>query len=461
VIANNVLRNCGRGIWVYSSDALIAHNVLDGCGEGITVTGYARTCNYNQAIDEPGKPALMAVRNNLVVNNMLIDCPGSYVGITPDDGFGAGNYSDYNAFVWTLPVYHRTGNHISFLEGWNSLYARLPEWRYQRHYDTHSVVSDPGLLKEENAGSPWIAMAPSDVVGDPLFVARQLGDYRLRPDSPLHGRGIGLPRVLNSAYVPGSGTQIVSRQWAKTLRSDAPDPTTAKSVYGGEDGHYRLQPLPRLQRLAELDSQSPGTPGLNPVWSLTGDYPVFDSSRPADTAEDNEWQVYPENRLQDPSFTKPLAGPEKAGGPWIARGGMHMAGGMACANLLTGQTDGVLALQRVGKVAAGCEYILFGDMTVSSASPQFSSTGALQLAVGDDLQPVGTQATVTAEPGKAKSWNTCEAHYRSGAAEQDPNVAKDLYVVLRASTQGPADVKTETPVAFVRWDNLTLLTGER
>jgi len=116
VIANNIVRDCGRGIWIYSSDVLVAHNIVDRCGEGITVSGYPRSCEYMQSTSEAGsEPALMAVRNVLVTDNILIDCPGSYIGITQNGPFGWGNWSDYNAFVWTLPAYHRTGIHISFL----------------------------------------------------------------------------------------------------------------------------------------------------------------------------------------------------------------------------------------------------------------------------------------------------------------------------------------------------------
>lgn len=39
-------------------------------------------------------------------------------------------------------------------------------------------------------------------------------------------------------------------------------------------------------------------------------------------------------------------------------------------------------------------------------------------------------------------------------------MGKELYVVIAARVQGPADVKVDQPVVFVRWDNLTLLTGD-
>jgi len=90
VIANNVFRHCGRACWIYSSDALVAHNVFDSCGEGVIVTGDPRLCNENQSVDEQDSSALMAVRNNLIVDNLLIDCPGAFIGITEDTGYGAG-----------------------------------------------------------------------------------------------------------------------------------------------------------------------------------------------------------------------------------------------------------------------------------------------------------------------------------------------------------------------------------
>ena len=66
-----------------------------------------------------------------------------------------------------------------------------------------------------------------------------------------------------------------------------------------------------------------------------------------------------------------------------------------------------------------------------------------------------------ADPGRPGHWNTAFASYHSGKAGEDPNVGQNLYVVLGASVTGPADAGAKDPVAFVRWDNLVLLTGER
>jgi len=463
IIANNIFRGCGRGIWVYSSDVLVAHNVLDRCGEGITVSGYPRTCQYNQSVFEPNKECLMAVRNVLIVNNLLLDCPGSFIGITEDTAYGAGNFSDYNAFVWTMPAYHPTGCHINFMNGWNQLYARLPEWRLFRHQDTHSVVVDPGLVKELAEDNEYVALGKEDVVADAGLVDREGGDYRLRGDSPLRGRGVGIPTVLNAPYVPCRGRELRTRQWAKTLLEDAPDPAAAKPVasWPGHQ-HYRLQPLPPIRRLIDLDVQPPGTPGLNEDWMKSGEYPVFDAGREPETADDWEWTVYPDNRLADPGFDKPITrgGPSDGPGPWFTNGDIHSYVSMACANLLPAHQRPMLAVQRVGKIAAGCEYILFGDMTVSSVHDRFAAVGEIYLAAGDELQPLGTPAVARAEPRKSRCWNTYFTRYRSGKAGQDENVGKDLFVVIAGRVEGPADVAADAPVGFVRWDGLTLLTGE-
>ena len=458
VVANNVFRRCGRACWIYSADTLVAHNVFEECGEGILISGFERTCDALQSTREPSQPALMATRNNLAVNNLLIDCPGAYVGINEESGHGAGNASDYNAFVWTYPAYHRTGLHINFMSGWNSLYARLPEWRYLRHQDEHSVVADPGLLRQVENEWPWVALSRNDVVGDAGLVDRARGDYRLKPDSPLATRGVVLPDVLNSGYRSAPGNGCGARQWERTALAGAP--AGARTVYGGAGGHYRLQPLPAFHRLADLDTRPAGPIGLNREWARTGRYPQFDTNLAVDTAGPADWVVFPRNRLDDSSFEKPMA---KAGsgaaGPWFVRGDLSTYMAIACANLFPTHQANVLAFQKVGTLAPNCEYILWGDLSVRSVHPQLAGIGEIYLAVGEGLAPVGAKASLRADPGKERSWNTCDTRYHSPAAG-DPTVGKDLYVVIAARVQGPADVKSTAPVVFVRWDNLTLLSGD-
>ncbi len=104
--------------------------------------------------------------------------------------------------------------------------------------------------------------------------------------------------------------------------------------------------------------------------------------------------------------------------------------------------------------------MLWGDVSVASRHQEFAGVAAIYLAVGDDLQPLGDKAILRAEPGKARTWNTCALEHRTGRAGEDAAVGKDLYVVIAGRVEGPGDLKTDQPIVFVRWDSLTLLTGE-
>jgi len=450
VIANNVIRDCGRGIWVYASDVLVAHNIVDRCGEGITVSGYPRTCEYMQSTKETSsEPALMAVRNVLVADNILIDCPGSYIGITENDPFGWGNWSDYNALVWTLPAYHRTGLHINFLSGWNALYGSLPIWRMERHCDTHSVVVDPGLAREVENESPYVGLAAADVLADAGLVDRQGGDYRLKPDSPLRGRGISIPAVLYSPYVPGKGDEILSRAWARTLLAAAPG---RPAVYGGDGGHYRLQPLPATRGLVDIDAAGPGTPGLNGEWLKTGAYPRFDPSAGPETADDLSYAVAPDNLVADPGFDLPFAPTEGADARSWVSGGLHTFQGMACANLAPGQVTAVVARQKLGTVAADSRFLLYVDATATSLDPGLAAVGECYLAVGEGLTPIGERIRVATDPGRARAWASYATEFMVEAAY----AGQDLYAVLAARVEGTPDGQAN-PAALVRWDNVWVL----
>jgi len=462
VIANNVFRNCGRGAWIYSSDVLVAHNIFDGCGEGVTVTGFPRTATLAQSVTEDTSEAcLMAVRNVQIVDNILVDCVGAFIGITQSSPYGWGNWSDYNAFVWTLPAYHRTGLHINFLNGWDQLYGSLPLWRMQRHCDTHSVVVDPGLTSELQAGSPYVQLAPQEVFADARFVDRPGGDYHLGADSPLIGKGLTLPPELNSVVQPCVGRQVLTRAWAPTRLAAAPDPNTAAPVYGTKpDGHYRLQPLPKLHPLVDLDACTPGTPGLNPEWAQTGEYPRFRATGEADSAAPTDWGVLPNNLLADPGFDQPLTPPGgPPAGPWTGTGGMHTFLWTLCVNLLPAQRTNALTYQQVGTVRANMEYLLCADMTVNSVSDQLAGIAGMYLAAGDPTTPMGEIVQVRAEPKQRGSWNTYDLQLTTGAAGADPYVGKPLYVVLFARVQGPEAAAGADPVSFVRWDDVWLLSS--
>jgi parallel beta-helix repeat protein len=468
VIANNVLRNCQLGLWSYSSDVLLAHNVIDGCGEGVRLTGMARSCNYNQSIYlfEPTAETLMAVRNNLIVNNLIIDSAGDFIGATRDDAYGWANFSDHNALVWTSPFIHWTGGHIKFMAGFDDYYGRLPLWRMDRHYDEHSRIADPALrrvLIRQNY--EWSNFTPGDVLGDPRLTDRENGDYTLLPDSPLRGLGAAIPEVLNSVCPPIPYFKAIPRPWARTFVEDAP--AAGRNAVADVWGHksYRIQPLPRVHRLVDLDAAGPADPGLNRAWMRSGKYPRFRTDGPAETAGPEDFAVLPENRLANPSFTAPIvvtnAPPDAAPpGLWVTRGGAHTYVGMACANLLLPDREEQVAFQKVGPINPGDEYLLVGDMKVQSMAGGVSTEAEIRLAAGPELKPI-RQAVVRAAPGQDRHWNTHELHYRAGAAGTDPHAGQDLYVVIACRTSAAAGAKPagSTPVAFGRWDNFILLSS--
>ena len=458
-IVNNVFRNCGRAVWIYGADVLVAHNILDSCGEGVTVTNGPRGANYGQSTAE-NSPAdcLMAVRNVQVVNNILIDCVGAFIGIDRGCPYGWGNWSDYNAIVWTLKPYHPTGLHLNFMNGWDQLYGKLPIWRMERHCDLHSVVVDPGQLREIRSGSPWVGLSEKEVFADARFVDRANGDYRLAKDSPLIGKGLALPMELNSYVLPCDGSKVLTRAWGATRLADAPDPKNAVPVFGkAPDGYYRLQPLPRLHALVDLDKCEPGTPGLNMQWRETGQYPQFRTTGEADTAAPTDYMVLPTNLLTDPGFDKPLGQPGGAG-PWIGVGGMHTFTGTLCANLLANQRTNALAYQKVGTVRGNAEYVLCVDQAAYSVSKTLGGVAGMYLAAGDPTKPIGEIREVHCQPGRGGSWGTYDLQVQTGAPGADANVGQDLYVVMFARVEGPEGPGAEAAF-FPRWDDAWLLSS--
>jgi hypothetical protein len=319
-------------------------------------------------------------------------------------------------------------------------------------------VVDPGLLRQIQDGSPYVGLGESEVFADARFVDRPAGDYRLAADSPFVGRGVTVPMELNSHCLPCDGNQVLTRQWALTRLADAPDPNAARPVYGTQDnGHYRLQPLPALHPLVDLDAAEPGTPGLNLQWRESGQYPCFTTEGEADAAQSNDWALLPDNLLADPSFAEPFAKPgDQGGSPWVATGGLHTYVGTACANLLLGQRTNAIAYQKVGALRANAEYLLCGDMSVRSANAQLAAIGEMYLAAGDPTEPLGEVRARRAEPGRGGSWNTYDLHLRSDTGS---NVGQELFVVIAARVEGPEGVESPDPVAFVRWDDLWLLSS--
>ncbi|MBI3991212.1 MAG: right-handed parallel beta-helix repeat-containing protein [Candidatus Omnitrophica bacterium] len=471
IIVNNVVRNCGRGIWSYSSDVLIANNVTDGCPEGITISGELRGGVYSTGYPEPARNCLPATRNNLVVNNIIIDSTGSYIAANKDSVHCGSNYSDYNVFVWTMPKVHWGTNHIKFMAGWDDYYGRLQFWQNQRHYDGHSTIADPQLFRIFKEGLLWDGAISDEkyLVADPLFVSRENGDYRLMPDSPLMNKGREVPQLLNSVYYPGK------RPWAKTLISDAPDPATAKVEYEiWGDKNYRYQPEPEPLMMFDSDKQKPALPGINSGWRKNGNYPEFaiakDEEKQAGTGRQFT-RVVNENLIQDPEFVRQdQNGTTKL--PWVnSAGRFHPWDKIACANLTDYAKRGV-GYQEVGTLKPNTKYTLTGDMLVKTFIKDVTTTGFLYFATGPvpasgkALQPenfilLGSPIEVIANSEEKLSWRKQQTIYISGNTGEDENVGKTLYVVLDGKIAGGGvNYNNGAPNGQVAWDNLRLLCEE-
>lgn len=451
VIANNVFRDCGRGIWVYSSNTLVAHNVLDRCGEGITITTMPRGCHFQQKFQDPFRPqpehCLFATRNNVLANNIVINSTGSYLACNRNSAYGHGNHSDYNAFVWTLPAIHNGANHIKFMAGWDDYYGRLPFWWRATHCDRHSVVADPLLLRAYETDRSWKTIQPPQLVGDPRFVNAAAGDYRLNPDSPLKGRGIRLPMMLDAVYVPTETDTIVTRSLANT--EAAPDHRRTFKV--GSGTHYRLQPIPELRPLLTMDDLEPDDPGLNATWRRSGTYPTFRRDAEPYWPADWEWAVSPVNRLQNPTFEDGLP----ADGAWESQG-LHAYEQRVCVNFLARQKHDVYGRQTLGPIQPETEYILWAKMHLNVVVT--AADAWLGLRAGDT--DLGT-ARVSARPGQYRHWRTYTVRYRSGKNGADAAVGQPLVVTFGAHLTAAAAADAGGPVAFARWDDFFLLTGEQ
>jgi hypothetical protein len=267
VLVNNVCRDCDCGLWSYSSDVLIAHNVTDRCARGIVVTGAIRYGEYSTKPSE-NHNCLTATRNNLIINNIIIDAVDAYIGIEKDSPHNGPNYSDYNVFVWTLPAVSGNGNHIKFMSSWDTYYGRLAIWELAG-YDQHSMVSDGNLYRLIRSRRNIYDMGASRVLPDAVFADRVNGKYDLPTDSPMRKLGRQVPLKLKSVYKPGR------RPWETTLIEDAPDSKAAKVLFEAGGRHYRAQPEPKPLMMFDPDKMSPADPGLNRCWTEANQYPSF------------------------------------------------------------------------------------------------------------------------------------------------------------------------------------------
>ena len=466
VIVNNVARDCGMGLWSYSSDVLISNNVVDRCGEGIVVTGDIRCANYSIGYPDPSIWVVASTRNNIVCNNIIMDCPGTYLSITRDTIHSNANWSDYNAFVSTIPATHPSAAHIKFAASWDDYYGRLPVWRMERHFDEHSLIADPALFKLK--GKRQIEVGEGvEFVGDPMFVDREKFDYHLKPGSPLAAVGLHIPDTLRSLYRPGI------RPFVKTRVVDAPDAASAVSRFEAwGDKHYRYQQKPEPYMMIAPEELKAAPVGFRDDWTKTGKYPIYPvSATPDEAVREVKSAVY-DNMIRDPQFlgqtqdTKLLP-------PWYkAAGAFHSFMRTAYANLAD-YTPAAAGYQLIGPVKPNTRYTVWGYMQARSYVPNVNATGRFYLASGPaalpegrtltpaDLTPLGTPAEGIAKPNVLLNWRCYQAVFTSGAAGTDKSVGQGLYVVLDARIEGPGIGPNGGSLnGQVSWDNFLMFCEE-
>jgi len=245
--------------------------------------------------------------------------------------------------------------------------------------------------------------------------------------------------------------EVHSRAWAWTIPPTNSAALTALRFKLWDHEHYRIQPLPQIRPLVELDALGPSDPGINYEWQRTGQYPRFRSDSPPETAADDFGCVTPSNRIVDPLFEKPL------GEAWkLVKGAASQQRGELRAALAATNAEVVIA-QKIGTIQPGTDYLLWADMQVESLQTNGTATGQIMLAWGKGLDPI-QQAAVESAKGQRRHWRTHSVYYKAGVATNDVAIGQDLYVVFRATGSGlPAG---PAPAAVVRWNNVHLFTGE-
>ncbi|MCS7310405.1 MAG: right-handed parallel beta-helix repeat-containing protein, partial [Armatimonadetes bacterium] len=147
---------------------------LDDYSSGTTVFGniVARTVN--------GGICVHGGRNNLFQNNIFVDASVEQIRLQPRDDFMQGNRFLRNIVVYSNPE-------ASLIFSWDDRLDRFAEWDYNLYWlrgaDLRTVarrITPLGTLEDwRKAG-----FDARSLIADPLFVASERDDYRLRPGSP-------------------------------------------------------------------------------------------------------------------------------------------------------------------------------------------------------------------------------------------------------------------------------------
>ncbi len=144
---------------------------LDDYSSGTTVYGniVARTVN--------GGICVHGGRNNTFENNIFVDASVEQIRLQPRDEFMKGNRFLRNIIVYSNPQ-------ASLIFSWDRRTDRFAEWDYNLYYlrggDASQARTPSGTLQDwRRAG-----FDAHSLVADPLFIAPEKDDYRLRPESP-------------------------------------------------------------------------------------------------------------------------------------------------------------------------------------------------------------------------------------------------------------------------------------
>ncbi|MCS6949311.1 MAG: right-handed parallel beta-helix repeat-containing protein [bacterium] len=147
---------------------------LDDYSSGTTVFGniVARTVN--------GGVCVHGGRNNLFQNNIFVDASVEQIRLQPRDDFMQGNRFLRNIVVYSNPE-------ALLIFSWDDRLDRFAEWDYNLYWlrgaDLRTVarrITPLGTLEDwRKAG-----FDARSLIADPLFVASERDDYRLRPGSP-------------------------------------------------------------------------------------------------------------------------------------------------------------------------------------------------------------------------------------------------------------------------------------